>query len=120
MIKETLNQADLRQFTGGEHWYRHPLARSIVYTECVQYVAKHGEASWLIDEVAFAQTLPNIAKEEFQVWKLCVQINRTASLTCDDGNHRIIYVKAIEWTDFPLDEICFYFIDNMILLPSVY
>jgi hypothetical protein len=31
-----------------------------------------------------------------------------------------VFTKAIEYTDFPLEEIALYFIDNTILLPSEY
>ena len=120
MTNNTLNSDDLAQFTGTEHWYRHPLVRKVLYTDGVRYVAEHGSAYWLIDEIAFAQSLRNVAAEEFQVWELSVSINRTAGLTCTDGNHRVVYTKPLNWTDFPLDEICFYFTDNTILLPSEY
>jgi hypothetical protein len=46
--------------------------------------------------------------------------NRTASLTCDDGNGNIVFTKNIEHTDFPLDEITLYFANNVIHLPSEY
>ena len=120
MTIHSLSETDLAQFTGTETWFRHSLVRKVLYTEGVQYVAEHGGAYWLIDEIAFAQGLTNIAATDFQVWKLCVDINRTASLTCTDGNYRVVYTKPLDWTDFPLDEICLYFTDNTILLPSEY
>ena len=46
-----------------------------------------------------------VAAEEFQVWKLAVRTDRTAALTCDDGNGNIVFTKEIEHTDFPLNEI---------------
>jgi hypothetical protein len=61
-----------------------------------------------------------VASEGFQVWKLKVNADRTATLTCDDGNYNIVYTQHIAFTDFPLDEIKFYFTDNTILLPSEY
>jgi hypothetical protein len=33
---------------------------------------------------------------------------------------KVVYQKAIEYTDFPLPEIALYFTDNTILLPSEY
>jgi hypothetical protein len=30
---EKLTEGELRQFTGSEHWYRHALMRSILYTD---------------------------------------------------------------------------------------
>jgi hypothetical protein len=49
-----------------------------------------------------------------------VHDDRSATLTCDDGNGTIIYTQHIPFTDFPLKEITFYFTDNVILLPSEY
>jgi hypothetical protein len=43
---KTLQESDLRQFTGTEHWYRHPLARKVLYTDGVQHVTEKGKAYW--------------------------------------------------------------------------
>jgi len=61
-----------------------------------------------------------VAAEEFQVWKLAVRPDRTATLTCDDGNGNIVFTKEIKYTDFPLDEITLYFTNKVIHLPSEY
>ena len=58
------------------------------------------------------------ARTGFQFWKLGRPTQPTATLTCDDGNGKIVYSKEIEFTDFPLDEITFYFTNNVIYLPS--
>jgi hypothetical protein len=121
MNSTTLTAADLRQFTGSEHWYRHGLVHDILYTDGVQFVAERAGAYWLIDEIVLAQRFEKrLAGEEFQLWKLAVLPDHTAALTCDDGNGNVVYSKAIEFTDFPLPEILFYFTDNTILLPSEY
>ena len=118
---KTITKADLIQFTGTEQWYRHALVRKVLYTEGVQYVAEAAGAYWLVDEIAFAQSVPAVAAEEFQHWKLAVDTARSnAVLTCDDGNDRIVVTKKIEFTDFPLDAIDFYFTDNTLLLPTEY
>ena len=120
MTQKTLTKSYLFQFTGSEHWYLHSLARKVTYTDGAQYVAESGGAYWLIDEIALNQTEPKIATEEFQVWRLMVNSDKTATLTCDDGNGNIVFTKPIEYTDFPLGEIAFYFIDNVIMLPTEY
>jgi hypothetical protein len=61
-----------------------------------------------------------VAAEPFQFWTLKVKPDRTATLTCEDGSGRAVFSKVIAYTDFPLDEISFYFTDNIILLPSEY
>ena len=118
---KTLTKADLIQFTGSEHWYRHAMVRDVLYTDGVKYVAETAGAYWLIDEIAFAQRFDKLlAAEEFQSWKLTVNADHTATLTCEDGNGGVVFTKAIEFTDFPLEEITLYFINNTILLPSEY
>jgi len=61
-----------------------------------------------------------VAAEPFQVWKLSIRDDRTATLTCDDGNGTVVYRQELGYTDFPLPEITLYFTDNVILLPSEY
>jgi hypothetical protein len=121
MTTKTLSKSDLVQFTGSETWYRHGINRNVLYTDGAQHVAEHGGAYWLLDEIAIIQPYNKaVAAEEFQVWKLGVRPDRTATLTCDDGNGKIVFTKEIEYTDFPLDEITLYFANNVIHLPSEY
>jgi hypothetical protein len=116
-----LTEAKLHTFTGSEYWYRHPFVRQVLYTDGAKYVAEKGGAYWLLDEIAFAQKgNKRVAAEPFQVWKLQVKADRTAKLTCEDGNGKKVYAKRLDYTDFPLAEIIFYFTDNVILLTSEY
>ena len=104
-----------------DNWYRHSINRNVLYTDGAQHVAEHGGAYWLLDEIAIIQPYnKRVAAEEFQVWKLTVHPDRSATLTCDDGNDNIVFTKKIEYTDFPLDEITLYFANNVIHLPSEY
>ena len=119
MTTKTLTKNDLAQFTGSESWYRHGINRNVLYTDGAQHVAEHGGAYWLLDEIAIIQPYDKaVAAEGFQVWKLAVRPDRTATLTCDDGNGNIVFTKEIEYTDFPLDEITLWFANNTIYLPS--
>jgi hypothetical protein len=120
-MEKTLSLSDLSQFTGSQTWYRHGLLRHVLYTEGVRYVAEQAGSHWLLDEIAIAQKAqPRVAAEPFQHWVLEVRDNRTALLSCDDGNDNVVFSKAIEYTDFPLPKIALYFTDNTILLPSEY
>jgi len=117
----TLKKSDLTQFTGTEQYYRHGLNRRVLFTDGAKYVADSAGAYWLLDEIALIQPYSKrVAAEEFQVWKLVVRPDRTATLTCDDGNDNVVYKKEIKYTDFPLDEIAFYFTNNVIHPPSEY
>jgi len=114
-----LTQAELNQFTGSETWYRHGINRNVLFTDGAKYVADQAGAYWLLDEIAIIQPHDKrVAAEEFQVWKLAVRSDRTATLTCEDGNGNIVFAKEIEYTDFPLDEISLWFANNVIYLPS--
>jgi hypothetical protein len=119
--KKPLSAEDLAQFTGTEHWYRHSVNRSVLYTEGAQHIAEHGEAYWLLDEIALIQPYDRkVAAEEFQVWTLNVRPDRTATLACDNGNGNVVFGKEIPYTDFPLDTVKLYFANNVIHLPSEY
>jgi hypothetical protein len=118
-----LTVADLRQFTGTEQWYRHGIVRDVLFTDGAKYIADQAGAYWLLDEIALAQRGSNrVAAEAFQLWKLTVNPDHTATLACQDGNGNgnAVYSKVIPYTDFPLPEIALYFTDGVILLPSEY
>ena len=119
MSNKKLDPAILAQFTGSEHWYRHGLVREILFTDGAKYVADAGGAWWLLDEIAIAQRFEKaVAGEEFQVWKLTVNPDRTAKLVCEDGNGDTVFEKPIPYTDFPVEGIGLWFENSTIYLPS--
>lgn len=115
MTEETkLTHADLRQFTGDLERFRHPLARGVIYTPGVQYLAERAGAYWLIDEIAFAIAGGEIARAgksdprvlDLHFWRLEVREDRSAELTAwADSGVKPFVVRTIPWTDFPLDHI---------------
>ncbi len=114
-----LTKADLEQFTGTDHYYRHAINHKVLFTDGVKYLADTAGAYWLLDEIALIQPYDrHVANEEFQVWTLTVHADDSASLTCDDGNGNIVFSKGIGFTDFPLDEIKLWFSNDVIYLPS--
>ncbi|WP_263356163.1 DUF6876 family protein [Acidicapsa ligni] len=114
-----LTDSNLRQFTGSENCYRHPINRQMLFTDGAKFVADEAGAYWLIDAIALAQRFEkSVSAEEFQVWDLKVREDRTASLICGDGNDNIVYTQHIEYTDFPLDTIRLFFENNVLYLPS--
>jgi hypothetical protein len=119
---------DLNQFTGSEEFFRHSINRNLIYTEGVKYVAEGAGAFWLLDAIAIANFIePTLKDEEFQTWVLTKKGN-AATLVADDGNNRVLYTQAIDYTDFPLDSIKFYVVSaldfgnhtKMAMLPSEY
>ena len=119
-MTKTLSKADLAQFTGSEQWYRHGINRRVLFTDGAKFVADQAGAYWLLDEIALAQRSKKaVASEEFQVWKLAVDLaSHTATLSCEDGNGHTVFTKAITYTDFPVAEVTLWFANNTIYLPS--
>lgn len=109
-----LTHADLRQFTGDLERFRHPLARGVIYTPGIRYLAERAGAYWLIDEIALAIGGGEIARagrtdprvQDLHFWRLEVREDRSAELTAraDSGVEPFVS-KVIPWTDFPLDHI---------------
>ena len=120
MSSPTLRASDLAQFTGSECWYRHPLYPSISYTDGAQYVAEAGGAYWLLDAIVSHQHDPRVRNEPFQVWTLRVAQDRSAMLTCEDGDGAAVASQAVAFTDFPLSEITLWLQNEVIFLPSEY
>jgi len=110
----------LRQFTGSENLYRHSLDPQVLYTDGAKFVAEEGEAYWLLDIIATSQSVPAVKAEEFQAWKLLVNIDRSATLYCEDGNNKVVFSQSIPYTDFPLHNLMLYFANQVIHLPSEY
>jgi hypothetical protein len=118
---DQLQPSVLQQFTGSENWYRHPLNRAVLFTDGAKHVADAGGAYWLLDEIALMQRYDRkVAGTEFQVWKLAVKPDHTATLICEDGNNNVVATKTLDFTDFPLPEITLWFQNNTIFLPSEY
>jgi hypothetical protein len=118
-VTKSLDPEIMNQFTGSEHWYRHPLASSITFTDGAKYVADAAGAYWLLNEIALAQRyVKEVAAEEFQVWTLAVNPDDTATLVCENGDDNTVYSKAIAFTDFPREGITLWVAGNIIHLPS--
>ena len=112
---------NLKQFTGSENWYKHPLS-GYTYTDGVKYLAEKAEAYWLIDKILITtKHIPKLQLQEYQEftsWKLIVNDDRTATLIAEDGNGHKIYSEKINYTDFPLKEINLWFENGTLILPS--
>ena len=113
-------KAELRQVTGSEVAYVSPLFNRFRYTEGVQYLAEKAEAYWLLDFIFSHQCIPAIKAERFQVWKIKVQEDDSATITVEDGNDNEVKQYAIPLTDFPLEAFTLWMVDRCLLLPSEY
>lgn len=112
--KPKLAHDDLRQFTGDLQRYRHPLARSMIYTPGVKFVAERGGAYWLIDELAFTIAGGEVARVgkrdprvlDMHFWTLMTVTDQAGEPTARvDSGVEPFCRKRIDYTDFPLDQI---------------
>jgi hypothetical protein len=107
---------ELEQFIGSINFYKHTFG--IIYTDGIKFLADECQCYWLIDVVASYQYHDKVKEQEFQVYKLKVNADKSASINIEDGNYNIVASQDIEYTDFPLSEIEIWFCNNTCYLPS--
>ena len=118
--------AQLAQFTGSETFTRHSLARRMLMTEGVVFVADNAGAYWLTDAIASYLLDDRARAEEFQVWRLTVDgETHRGVLTMTDCNAQTpIITQDLDYTDFPLPEIMLWLVRGdghwVLMLPSEY
>lgn len=121
-------KAALANYYGSETFYRHTLNRRMTYTEGVQAFAEYASAYWFLDIAAtelFAllkvkSTCPHAPRgEDFLSVVLHVEGTK-AKITADDGNGNVLFTKLIDYTDCPEGEWKFFFVGNVLMLPSEY
>jgi len=97
----------LRQFTGSGTFTRYsPLFPQVVLTEGAEYLADECGAYWLMDLIS--SHLPNV-KDDFAVVILTVDNGKALLTIADDSPATKVYaMQAVDYTDFPLDEIKLY------------
>lgn len=103
-----LKSEDLRQFTGTTQWFAigAPFP-DVIFTEGVEYLAREGQAQWLVVAIAaHLTTKPAFRLDHMLFWKLTKGENDSAVLTAvrDTGLPPCVR-QVIPWTDFPLQEV---------------
>lgn len=115
---------ELKQFTGTEHYYKHPFG--YVYTDGIFYLLETAKCFWLADVVfSHIRTSKRLQAEEFLVCNLESDQKDGAIFTIDDGNGVILATQAISYTDFPFGalesedkRLKLYFENDVLCLPS--
>jgi hypothetical protein len=129
MNKTALAQLD--NFTGTENYFSHPLIPGFLITDGVNFLRQNADCFWLIDEIGFAQSLPEIKHDrmlqDHQFWTLrkydkpeppapftvgAVLAAKNpqprgpdAVLICERDTGDVAFEKNIQYTDFPFE--CF-------------
>jgi hypothetical protein len=101
----------LSNFYGTQGYHRLTLSPKLLATDGVRWLAENAECFWLLDEIANAQSLPVIQRnqrlQEMQFWTLEVTGSK-AVLTCEEDSDMPVWSKNIDYTDFPLNTIKLY------------
>ena len=115
----------LQHFHGTEMFYQIPLLRTR-FTDGLKYLSEVAECFWLItDTSVIAKSLLNrsefitidfkrLSKEKQEISGFEAEIIYT------DGNNTILEKHGYRVTDFPLDELRLFFVNNTLMLPSEY
>ena len=119
-------QAQLAQFHGSTTRTRHALVPTVLMTEGMVFLARSAGAHWLTDAIASYIHDPRASQEEFQVWRLMVDVGtHTGVITMTDGeSDEAIVTQELDYTDFPLAEITVWLVRAgarwVMLLPNEY
>lgn len=126
-MKTQVNEitAGLQHFHGTEMFYQIPLLRTR-FTDGLKYLANAAECFWLITDVSvIAKSL--MQRSEFitidykRLSKKKQEISGyEAEISYSDGNDTILEKHRYRSTDFPLDELRLFFVNNTLMLPSEY
>jgi hypothetical protein len=90
-----------------------------VITDGVLAITEAAGCFWLLDVIGSYQHSPKLDKA-FQVWTLAVNLSEQSGVVRGYNDTTLIITQKIPFTDFPLDEIKFYLMDGVLLLPSEY
>lgn len=115
----------LQHFHGTEMFYQIPLLRTR-FTDGLKYLANVADCFWLITDISvIAKSLIN--RSEF----ITIDFKRLseekqdftgyeAEIIYTDGNDNILEKHGYRATDFPLDELRLFFVNDTLMLPSEY
>lgn len=126
-MREQVNEIEqnLKHFTGTEMFYQIPLLKTR-FTDGMKYLSEVAECFWLItDTSVIAKSLMN--RSEF----ITIDFKRLsedkqdytgyeAEIIYSDGNDNVLETHRYNATDFPLDELRMFFVNDTLMLPSEY
>ena len=115
----------LQHFHGSEMFYKIPLLRTR-FTDGLKYLATIADCFWLItDTSVIAKSL--MKQSEFitiDFKKLSKEEREAkgfdAEITYSDGNDNVFEKHGYRATDFPLDDLRLFFVNDTLMLPSEY
>lgn len=123
MSNNPLDSSNLRQFSGSENMFYHPLFRRVKYTDGVQYIHKH--AGWIVTDIlSHIVVNPLLKGQDFLSLNLKisgVKGQQVGKLTITDGNDGVLDTQVYDLViGVPSQEIKFFFTNGVLMLSSEY
>ncbi|MFY0712615.1 hypothetical protein J1D01_02980 [Seonamhaeicola sp. NFXS20] len=118
-------QEQLQYFNGSEMFYHIPLLRTR-FTDGIKYLVNAAACFWLVtDTSVVAKSLKERSSWVTIDFKRLPEKEREASgyeavIIYSDGNDNILEEHGYTMTDFPLDELRLFFVNDTLMLPSEY
>lgn len=118
-------KAGLQHFIGSETFYKIPLIGT-QFTDGIKYLVDTAECFWLVtDASVIAKSLSHRSHFISIDFKRLSEKEREenqceALINYSDGNGNIYETHRYHVTDFPLDELRLYFINDTLILPNEY
>ena len=115
----------IQHFNGSLVLYQIPIIGT-KFTDGIKYLAEAGECFWLVtDTSVIAKSLRDKSRFISIDFKKFTQEEKNimgyeAKIDYSDGNGLIFETQKYHLTDFPLDEIRLFFVDDTLMLPSEY
>lgn len=126
-MKNTVNEIKegLKHFHGSEMFFQIPLLQT-QFTNGVKYLANVAECFWLVTDTSVIAK--SLMKKSYFITIDFRRLNEEErkTLECEaiinygDGNDNILQTHRYNSTDFPLDELRLFFVNNTLMLPSEY
>jgi len=111
---------ELDNFHGTENYYKSTFGK-LKLTDGINYLRNKVNCFWLIDIIESVQHLKKIKDNNtFLVWKIEVKENKFVVNVKTDTNEPILYEQEGDYTDFPLEDLEFYQINDVVLLKGEY
>jgi len=118
-------ELELERFYGSEMRYPIPILRTW-FTDGIKYLMEAAECFWLVlDTSTIGKSLMDKSRFITVDFRKCLETEverpeSTAVIEYSDGNGNILETHKYNFTDFPLDRIRLYFIDDTLMLTSEY
>ena len=116
---------ELQHFCGTEMFFKIPLIGTR-FTDGLKYLAEEAQCFWLItDASVIAKSLSNKSHFITIDFKRLSAIEREekqceAIINYSDGNGNLYETHRYKITDFPLDELRLFFVNDTLMLPGEY